>query len=87
MLNSGYDIREAPFAWSIARSKIVANPIQINGRKQSPAQFSWYTAYAFDYISKYYSDVDYSKLKKGEAEYQQFLDELRKADPEAFEKK
>ena len=47
----------------------------------------WDTAYAFDYISQYYSDVDYSKLKMGEAEYAQFLDELRKADPAAFEKK
>ena len=34
--------------------------------------------------ARYYKDVDYGKLKKGEAEYQQFLDELRRADPEAF---
>ena len=47
----------------------------------------WDTAYSFDYISQYYKDVDYSKLKKGDAEYAQFLDELRKADPKAFEKK
>ena len=44
----------------------------------------WYAAYAFNYISQYYKDVDYSKLKRGRKEYQQFLQELRKADPEAF---
>ena len=36
------------------------------------------------FVCWYYKDVDYSKLKRGEAEYQQFLNELRKADPGAF---
>ncbi len=33
------------------------------------------------------SGVDLSKLKRGEADYAQFLDELRKADPAAFDTK
>ena len=85
MYLAGYDIREAPFAWAVAQGKPVNNPI-INS-KHPDQEIPWYAAYAFNYISQYYKDVDYSKLKKGEAEYQQFLDELRKADPEAFEKK
>ena len=52
--------------------------------KHPGKEIPWYAAYAFNYISQYYKDVDYSKLKRGEAEYQQFLQELRKADPEAF---
>ncbi len=44
----------------------------------------WYATYGFNYISQLYPDVDYSKLKRGEKEYAQFLDELRRADPEAF---
>ena len=44
----------------------------------------WYVAHAFNSISQYYKDVDDSKLKRGRREYQQFLQELRNADPEAF---
>ena len=45
---------------------------------------SFYATYAVNYISKLYPDVDYSKLKRDRRGYQQFLEELRKADPEAF---
>ena len=83
MYLAGYDIREAPFAWVVAQGKPVPNPIIDS--KEPDKEIPWYAAYAFDYISKYYSDVDYSKLKRGEAEYAQFLEELRKADPQAFE--
>ena len=82
MYLSGYDIREAPFAWTLAQKQSANNPILIS--KNSNEDFPWYTAYAFDYISKYYCNVDYSKLKRGEVEYQQFLGELHKADPDAF---
>lgn len=82
MYLTGYDIREAPYAWAVAQGRSVNNPV-INS-KDPDKEIPWYAAYAFDYISKYYSDVDYSKLKRGEAEYQQFLQELRKADPDAF---
>ena len=79
MYLAGYDIREAPYAWAVAQGKPVQNPI-INS-KHPDQEIPWYAAYAFNYISHYYSDVDYSKLKRGEREYQQFLQELYKADP------
>ena len=78
MYLAGYDIREAPFAWAVARDEVDHNPIQLG--RPFKTHF-WYAAYAFNYISHYYSDVDYSKLKRGEREYQQFLQELYKADP------
>ncbi len=79
MYLAGYDIREAPYAWAVAQGKSVENPI-INS-KHPDQEIPWYAAYAFNYISHYYQDVDYSKLKRGEKEYQQFLQELYKADP------
>ena len=94
MLHSGYDIREAPFAWADALRTPIQNPIvpaeEVKNKSTSwgarDTQYSllWYAAYAFDYISQYYQNVDYSKLKRGRKEYQQFLVELRKADPQAF---
>ncbi len=85
MYLAGFDIREAPFAWSVAQGRAVVNPAidELHPGRLVP----WYAAYTFNFISHYYSDVDYSKLKRGETEYAQFLDELRKADPEAFERK
>ena len=82
MLLAGYDIREAAFVWTLAAGKAAANPVF--NAEHPDQEFPWYTTYAFDYISQFYSDVDYNKLKRGEKEYAQFLDELRKADPEAF---
>ena len=79
MYLAGYDIREAPFAWAVAQGKPVNNPVIDS--KHPDKEIPWYAAYAFNYISHYYSDVDYSKLKRGEKEYQQFLQELYKADP------
>ena len=79
MYLAGYDIREAPFAWAVAQGKPVQNPV-INS-KHPDQEIPWYAAYAFNYISHYYQDVDYSKLKRGEREYQHFLQELYKADP------
>jgi hypothetical protein len=82
MYLAGYDIREAPFAWALAAGKPAVNPIVDS--KHPDREIPWYAAYAFNYISRFYSDVDYSKLKRGRAEYAQFLKELRQADPEAF---
>ena len=79
MYLAGYDIREAPYAWAVAQGKPVQNPIIDS--KHPDKEIPWYAAYAFNYISQYYQDVDYSKLKRGEKEYQQFLQELYKADP------
>jgi hypothetical protein len=81
MFLAGYDIRQAPTAWAAAAGN-PANPFP--ELKKRPIEIPWYTAYCFDYISRYYSSVDYNELKRGEVEYAQFLDELRKADPEAF---
>ena len=79
MYLAGYDIREAPFAWAVAQGKPATNPVIDS--KNPGEEIPWYAAYAFNYISQYYKDVDYSKLKRGDAEYQQFLRELHKADP------
>ena len=79
MYLAGYDIREAPYAWAVAQGKPVNNPV-INS-KHPDKEIPWYAAYAFNYISQYSKDVDYSKLKRGRAEYQQFLHELYEADP------
>ncbi len=84
MFLAGYDIREAPFAWTQAAGRSVTNPVI--GAAPPERQIPWYAAYGFDYISDYYANMDCSKLKRGEKEYAQFLDELRKADPEAFAK-
>lgn len=84
MYLAGYDIREAPSAWAAAAGETFENPVKDPARLT--ADTPWYAAYAFDYISQFYSDVDYSKLKRGQAEYAQLLQELRKADPDAFVK-
>jgi hypothetical protein len=85
MYLAGYDIREAPFAWAATQGSPVNNPAvdSLHPDKGIP----WYAAYAFDYISKYYAEANYNKLKRGEKEYAQFLDELRHADPGAFAKR
>ena len=79
MYLAGYDIQYAPFAWSVEQGKQIRGPVD-EPRKRMP----WYATYAFNAISHLYSNVDYSKLKRGRKEYQQFLVELRKADPQAF---
>ena len=79
---AGYDIREAPYVFSLEDGLPTSNPLATSA--QNGATAPWYVSYTFSHISEYYKDVDYSKLKRGEAEYQQFLNELRKADPEAF---
>ena len=82
MYLAGYDIREAPSAWAAAAGE-PTNRFAKTKRRLVP--IPWYTFYSFDYINRFYSEVDYGKLKLGAKEYAQFLDELRKTDPEAFE--
>jgi hypothetical protein len=84
MYLAGYDIREAPIAWAAAAGE-QTNPF--TKTKRGPILIPWYTTYSFDYISRFFPDIDYGKLKLGEREYAQFLKELRKVDPEAFEQK
>lgn len=89
MLQHGYDIREAPSAWEFAAGYPYVNPLLDQAR--TPAAMlrtaPWYVAYSMSLVSRLYRDVDYSNLKRGEAEYAEFLEELRKADPEAFAQK
>jgi hypothetical protein len=84
MYLAGYDIREAPSAWAGAAGEPFTNPVAEPARLT--ADVPWYAAYVFDYISQFYSNVNYSKLKRGHAEYAQLLQELHKADPDAFVK-
>ena len=79
MYLAGYDIRYAPFAWATAQGKRIEGPVY-KPRKRMP----WYATYAFNTINQLYPNLDYSKLKRGDAEYAAFLGELRRADPGAF---
>ena len=80
MYLAGYDIRYAPFAWAVEQGNRIEGPVDMPHE-----HMSWYATYAFNDISQFYPDGDYSKLERGEAEYGAFLRELRQADPEAFE--
>ena len=82
MYLAGYDVREAPYAWAAEEGVAAGNPVI--GSESAGAGVPWYAAYGFDYLRRYYSDVDYGALKRGEAEYAEFLGELRKGDAEAF---
>lgn len=77
MYLAGYDIRCAPFAWAVEQGKNIKGSLIVPDYRHMPP----FPAYAFRYISQLYPNVDYSKLKRGRAEYQQFLQELYKADP------
>jgi hypothetical protein len=80
MYRAGYDIREAPYAWVKERGKAIKNPQQKGAPYVSPG----YAAYSFAFMSEFYPGEDYSKLKRGDAEYAQFLKQLRRSDPSAF---
>ena len=87
MFLAGYDIRESPYVFALQDGLPIDNPVPVSDSRFSRSGWYtkyWYVGYTFSHISQYYRDVDYSKLKRGEAEYQQFLRELRKADPRAF---
>ena len=77
MYLAGYDIRYAPFAWAVEQGKNIKGSLIVPDYRHMPP----FPAYAFRYIDQLYPNVDYSKLKRGRAEYQQFLQELYKADP------
>ena len=79
MYLSHFDIRYAPYAWSVENKKSIKEPVDGPGKRMP-----WYAIYGFNDISQLYPNMDYSKLKRGEREYQAFKEELRKADPEAF---
>lgn len=82
MYLAGFDIREAPFAWSFAQKIPVANPI-LDNRDPKKAT-SWYTAYGFNVICHFYQSANFGKLESGVEEYSRFIEALRRADPDAF---
>ncbi|MFP5238115.1 MAG: hypothetical protein ACLGSD_19635 [Acidobacteriota bacterium] len=84
MYMAGFDIREAPYAWTVGEGVQAENPV-INGGRRPYTRIPGYAAYAFDMLASYYSDIDYSRLKRGTMEYAHFLQRLRKVDPGAFE--
>jgi hypothetical protein len=76
MLHSGYDLREAPFAWTAAANKKVRNPEEAVGVVPSALTRSVMDDLRFDYDA-----VDYSQLKTNREAYHQMLAELRAAAP------
>lgn len=85
MLHAGYDLREAPFAWSAGLGKPIENPVasgkDSSGSTRIKHKIPWYAGYSMNFLSHYYAGTDYSKLRRGDAEYAKFLDELHRADP------
>ncbi|MFP5236003.1 MAG: hypothetical protein ACLGSD_08870 [Acidobacteriota bacterium] len=80
MYLAGYDIRSAPFAWAHAQSSRISNPIMDDGNSELP----WYAAYAFDYINRYFKNLNGRNRVRGVEGYGMFLKNLRKTDPDAF---
>lgn len=79
MYQAGYDIRELPFAWTVAQGNLAQNPVIDTWH--ADRKIPWYASYAFLCISERYPNADYSKLQRGEKEYSQFLQDLYQADP------
>lgn len=73
MLHAGYDIRQAPFAWSVAANQKVKNPWPSGAMPSALAQNVMGDLY-FQYPS-----TDYSQLKTDREAYQKMLVELRAA--------
>jgi len=82
MYLAGYDIRESPFAWAVVGGRRATNPSSPDNK--TAGVIPWYVEYTFDYINRYYADVDYGRLKRGVEEYAHFLNELHRASPHAF---
>lgn len=75
MLHAGYDLREAPFAWSVAANHSIENPAAV-GVLPPPLARSVMAALYFNYAS-----TDYSRLTTNRAAYHALLAELRTAAP------
>lgn len=84
MLRAGYDLREAPFAWT---SVPPAQKWAPRASSKNPTHFKnisdppWYARYSMDHLSHYYARVNYSDLNRDRLNYENFLEELRRADP------
>jgi hypothetical protein len=75
MLQNGYDIREAPFAWTVAANKQVRNPLD---QDEQPAPL---VASLMNDLRRDYPATPYSTLKINGDAYQQMLLSLRAASP------
>lgn len=76
LLEAGYDLREAPFAWRLANGT-ERNPETFKTHRVSETESPpWYARYSMGVLSEEYGEVDYGKLRRGEGEYAEFLKEL-----------
>jgi hypothetical protein len=75
MLNAGYDIREAPFAWRVAANKELKNPWPV---KADPSDLTQDLIGDLYFV---YASMDYSQLKKNREAYHKMLAELRSVAP------
>ena len=73
MLREGYDIREAPFAWTVAANQDANNPQQYLFHPPALVSSVMQDLYYF------YPSVDYSKLMTRREAYHRMLRHLRKA--------
>lgn len=75
MLHAGYDLREAPFSWTVAANSRIQNPEPIGVLPPALVQSVMADLY-FDYPS-----TDYSQLRTNREAYHKMLAELRSAAP------
>lgn len=75
MLHAGYDLREAPFSWTVAANEKIQNPEPVGVLPSALVQSVMADLY-FDYAS-----TDYSQLKANRETYHKMLAELRSAAP------
>lgn len=75
MLHAGYDLREAPFAWTVAANKRIENPVAVGVLPPALVQSVMADLY-FNYAS-----TDYSRLTTNRDAYHGILAELRSAAP------
>jgi len=75
MLHAGYDLREAPFSWTVAANQRIENPVAVGVLPPALAQSVMADLY-FDYAA-----TDYSRLRKNREAYLAMLAELRSTVP------
>lgn len=75
MLQNGYDIREAPFAWTAAANKPIQNP------QEPGVSFPALAVSLMNDLRRDYAATPYSTLKTNREAYQQMLVKLRADSP------
>jgi hypothetical protein len=87
LLREGYDLREDPFAWTVAANENADNPLPIRGDPVAVVHgvmdvgLSALAHSVMDDVYLDYASTDYSHLKINRDAYQQMLRELRAAAP------